>query len=326
MTKVLRSVVTGVGGYLPDQIVTNDDLAKIVDTSDEWIIERTGIRQRHRAAEGQPVSDLAVEAARRALAAAGKTPADVDLIVVATTTPDLTFPATATIVQRKLGCPVGIAFDVQAVCSGFVYALSTADGFVARGRSKCALVIGAETMTRLMDWTDRGTCVLFGDGAGAVVVEPQEGEGTTEDRGLLGFALRADGTKQDLLFVDGGVSTNGQIGHLRMQGNQVFRHAVVNISEAIFAAAADAGVDISEVDWFIPHQANQRILEGVAKRVGIHEGKVISTVAEHANTSAASIPLAWARGVDDGRIKPGQMLLLEAMGGGLTWGACVVRL
>lgn len=326
MTKVLRSVVTGVGGYLPDQIVTNDDLAKIVDTSDEWIIERTGIRQRHRAAEGQPVSDLAVEAARRALAAAGKTPADVDLIVVATTTPDLTFPATATIVQRKLGCPVGIAFDVQAVCSGFVYALSTADGFVARGRSKCALVIGAETMTRLMDWTDRGTCVLFGDGAGAVVVEPQEGEGTTEDRGLLGFALRADGTKQDLLFVDGGVSTSGQIGHLRMQGNQVFRHAVVNISEAIFAAAADAGVEISEVDWFIPHQANQRILEGVAKRVGIHEGKVISTVAEHANTSAASIPLAWARGVDDGRIKPGQMLLLEAMGGGLTWGACVVRL
>lgn len=326
MTKVLRSVVTGVGGYLPDQIVTNADLAKIVDTSDEWIIERTGIRQRHRAAEGQPVSDLAVEAARRALAAAGKTPADVDLIVVATTTPDLTFPATATIVQRKLGCPVGIAFDVQAVCSGFVYALSTADGFVARGRSKCALVIGAETMTRLMDWTDRGTCVLFGDGAGAVVVEPQEGQGTTEDRGLLGFALRADGTKQDLLFVDGGVSTNGQIGHLRMQGNQVFRHAVVNISEAVFAAAADAGVEISEVDWFIPHQANQRILEGVAKRVGIHEAKVISTVAEHANTSAASIPLAWAKGVEDGRIKPGHMLLLEAMGGGLTWGACVVRL
>lgn len=326
MTKVLRSVVTGVGGYLPDEIVTNDDLAKIVETSDEWIIERTGIRQRHRAAEGQPVSDLAVEAARRALAAAGKTPADIDLIIVATTTPDLTFPATATIVQRKLGCPVGVAFDVQAVCSGFVYALSTADGFVARGRSKCALVIGAETMTRLMDWTDRGTCVLFGDGAGAVVLEPQEGEGTTADRGLLGFALRADGTKQDLLFVDGGVSTNGQVGHLRMQGNQVFRHAVVNISEAIFAAAADAGVEIAEVDWFIPHQANQRILEGVARRVGIQEGKVISTVAEHANTSAASIPLAWAKGVSDGRIKPGQLLLLEAMGGGLTWGACVVRL
>ena len=326
MTKVLRSIVTGVGGYLPDEIVTNTDLAQVVDTSDEWIIERTGIRQRHRAAKDQPVSDLAVKAARIALEAAGKTPADVDLIIVATTTPDLTFPATATIVQRKLGCPVGIAFDVQAVCSGFVYALSTADGFMARGRSKCALVIGAETMTRLMDWTDRGTCVLFGDGAGAVVLEPQEGEGTTADRGLLGFALRADGTKQDLLYVDGGVSTNGQIGHLRMQGNQVFRHAVVNISEAIFAAAADAGVAIDEVDWFIPHQANQRILEGVAKRVGIHESKVVSTVSEHANTSAASIPLAWWTAMQDGRIKPGQMLLLEAMGGGLTWGACVVRL
>jgi len=326
VTKVLRSVVTGVGGYLPDDIVTNADLAKFVDTSDEWIIERTGIRQRHRAAPDQAVSDLAVEAARRALAAAGKTAADVDLIVVGTTTPDLTFPAVATIVQRKLGCPVGVAFDVQAVCSGFVYALSAADGFVARGRSKCALVIGAETMTRLMDWTDRGTCVLFGDGAGAVVVEPMEGEGTTADRGLLGFALRADGTKQDLLYVDGGVSTTGQIGHLRMQGNQVFRHAVVNISEAIFAAAADAGIEVADVDWFIPHQANQRILEGVAKRVGIAHDKVISTVAEHANTSAASIPLALAKGVEDGRIKPGQMLLLEAMGGGLTWGACVIRL
>jgi 3-oxoacyl-[acyl-carrier-protein] synthase-3 len=322
----MRSVVTGVGGYLPDEIVTNSDLAKVVDTSDEWIIERTGIRQRHRAAEDQAVSDLAAEAARRALTAAGKTAQDVDLIIIGTTTPDLTFPATATIVQRKLGCPVGIAFDVQAVCSGFVYALSVADGFVARGRSKCALVIGAETMTRLMDWTDRGTCVLFGDGAGAVVLEPGEGAGHTDDRGLLGFALRADGTKQDLLYVDGGPSTNGQVGKLRMQGNQVFRHAVVNISEAIFAAAADAGVEVADVDWFIPHQANQRILEGVARRVGIDEGKVISTVAEHANTSAASIPLALAKGVEDGRIKPGQLLLLEAMGGGLTWGACVLRL
>jgi 3-oxoacyl-[acyl-carrier-protein] synthase-3 len=316
--------VTGVGGYLPDEIVTNDDLAKIVDTSDEWIVERTGIRRRHRAATDQAVSDLAAEAARKALEAAGRKPEDVDLIIVATTTPDLTFPAAATIVQRKLGCPVGTAFDLQAVCSGFVYALSVADGFVARGRAKCALVIGAETMTRLMDWTDRGTCVLFGDGAGAVVLEPQTGEGTTADRGLLGFALRADGTKQDLLFVDGGVST-GQIGHLRMQGNQVFRHAVVNISEAIFAAAKDAGVEVGEVDWFIPHQANQRILEGVARRVGIDESKVVTTVSEHANTSAASIPLAWYQAVQDGRIKPGQLLLLEAMGGGLTWGACVVR-
>jgi len=326
LPKVLRSVVTGVGGYLPDRIVTNDELAKLVDTSDEWIRERTGIRQRRQADDGTPVSDLAVEAARRALEAAGRTPDDVDLIIVATTTPDLTFPAVATIVQRKLGCPVGIAFDVQAVCSGFVYALSTADGFVARNRSKCALVIGAETMTRLMDWTDRGTCVLFGDGAGAVVLEPGEGEGTTADRGLLGFALRADGTKQELLYVDGGVSTNRQTGYLRMQGNQVFRHAVVNISEAVTAAAADAGVAVPDVDWFIPHQANQRILEGVAKRLGIEEGKVISTVAEHANTSAASIPLALDQGVKDGRIQPGQLLLLEAMGGGLTWGACVLRL
>lgn len=326
LPKVLRSVVTGVGGFLPDRIVTNDDLAKFVDTSDEWIRERTGIRQRRQAEDGTPVSDLAVEAARRALAAAGRTPDDVDLIIVATTTPDLTFPAVATIVQRKLGCPIGIAFDVQAVCSGFVYALSVADGFVARDRSKCALVIGAETMTRLMDWTDRGTCVLFGDGAGAFVLEPQTGEGTTADRGLLGFALRADGTKQDLLYVDGGVSTNRQTGYLRMQGNQVFRHAVVNISEAVVAAAADAGIEVPSVDWFIPHQANQRILEGVAKRLGIEESKVISTVAEHANTSAASIPLALDQGLKDGRIKPGQLLLLEAMGGGLTWGACVLRL
>ncbi len=326
MTKVMRSVVTGVGGYLPDEVVTNNDLAQIVDTSDEWIVERTGIRQRHRAGADQPVSDLAVEAAKRALAAAGRSPDDVDLIIVGTTTPDLTFPAVATIVQRKLGCPVGVAFDVQAVCSGFVYALSTADGFVARGRSKCALVIGAETMTRLMDWTDRGTCVLFGDGAGAVVLEPGEGDGSTADRGLLGFALRADGAKQDLLYVDGGVSSNGQIGHLRMQGNQVFRHAVVNISEAVIAAAGDAGIEVADVDWFIPHQANQRILDGVARRLGIDEAKVISTVAEHANTSAASIPLALAKGVEDGRIEPGDVLLMEAMGGGLTWGACVVRL
>ena len=323
---VLRSVVTGVGGYLPDEIVTNDDLAKVVDTSDEWIVERTGIRQRHRAAPDQAVSDLATAAALKALAAAGRTPADVDMIIVATTTSDMTFPSTATIVQRKLGCPVGVAFDLQAVCSGFVYALSVADGFVARARSKCALVIGAETMTRLMDWTDRGTCVLFGDGAGAVVVEPMEGQGTTADRGLLGFALRADGTKQELLYVDGGVSTTGQIGHLRMLGNQVFRHAVVNITEAVHAAAADAGIEVANVDWFIPHQANIRILEGVARRLGIDEAKVITTLAQHANTSAASIPLALYQGVQDGRIRPGQMLLLEAMGGGFTWGACVLRL
>jgi 3-oxoacyl-[acyl-carrier-protein] synthase-3 len=323
---VLRSIVTGVGGYLPNEVVTNDDLAKFVDTTNDWIVERTGIRQRHRAAPDQAVSDLAVEAAKKALIAAGRTAEDLDLIIVATTTPDLTFPATAAIVQRKLGAPTGIAFDVQAVCSGFVYALSVADGFVARGLSKCALVIGAETMTRLMDWTDRGTCVLFGDGAGAVVLESKQGKGESSDQGLLGFALRCDGSKQDLLYVDGGVSTTGTIGHLRMLGNQVFRHAVINISEAVEAAAERSGVAIEDVDWFIPHQANSRILEGVARRLGIAEARVISTVAEHANTSAASIPLAWAKGVEDGRIKPGQLLLIEAMGGGLTWGACVVRL
>jgi len=323
---VLRSIVTGVGGYLPDEVVTNDDLAKVVDTTDDWIVERTGIRQRYRAAPDQAVSDLAVEAAKKALIAAGRTAEDLDLIIVATTTPDLTFPATAAIVQRKLGAPTGIAFDIQAVCSGFVYALSVADGFVARGLAKCALVIGAETMTRLMDWTDRGTCVLFGDGAGAVVLEPKQGKGDSNDQGLLGFALRCDGTKQDLLYVDGGVSTTGTIGHLRMLGNQVFRHAVINISEAVEAAAERSGVAIEDVDWFIPHQANSRILDGVAKRLGIRPERVISTVAEHANTSAASIPLAWAQGVEDGRIKPGQLLLVEAMGGGLTWGACVVRL
>jgi 3-oxoacyl-[acyl-carrier-protein] synthase-3 len=317
--------VTGVGGYLPEDRVSNEELAKVVDTTDAWIVERTGIHARHRAAPDQTTSDLAAEAARRALSAAGKTPADVDLIIVATTTPDLTFPATAATVQFKLGAPIGIAFDVQAVCSGFVYALSVADGFVARGLARCALVIGAETMTRLMDWSDRGTCVLFGDGAGAIVLEPGGDAAEAGDRGLLGFALRCDGGKQDLLYVDGGPSSTGTVGKLRMQGNQVFRHAVVNICEAIEAAAATAEVPLAQIDWFIPHQANQRILEGVARRLGIESHRVISTVAEHANTSAASIPLAWAQAIDDGRIKPGQMLLIEAMGGGLTWGACVLR-
>ena len=323
---ILRSVITGVGGYLPPQVMTNAEIATLVETSDDWIIERTGIRSRRRAPPEIATSDLASEAANRALAAAGRSAAEVDLIVVATTTPDLTFPATATIVQLKIGAPVGIAFDVQAVCSGFVYALAVADNFVARGLSKCALVIGAETMTRLLDWTDRGTCVLFGDGAGAVVLEPGEGEGTTADRGILGFSLKADGSKRDLLYVDGGPSTTGTIGHLRMQGNQVFRHAVVNISEAVFAAAKVAGIAVADVDWFIPHQANQRILDGVAKRIGIDASRVISTVAEHANTSAASIPLALAQAIEDGRIKQGQLVLMEAMGGGLTWGAVVARL
>ncbi len=323
---MIRSLLTGVGACLPEGVVTNADLAKIVDTSDEWIVERTGIRSRRQLSSDLATSDIGAEAARKALAAAGRTAADVDLIVVATTTPDLTFPATATMIQRKIGAPVGVAFDVQAVCSGFIYALAVTDNFVARGLSRCALVIGAETMTRLLDFTDRGTCVLFGDGAGAVVLEPGEGQGTKADRGVLGFSLKADGAKQDLLYVDGGPSSTGTVGKLRMQGNQVFRHAVVNISEAVHSAADAAGVGLDEVDWFIPHQANQRILDGVARRLGIDESRVISTVAEHANTSAASIPLAFAQGVEDGRIKPGQLLLMEAMGGGLTWGAAVVRL
>ena len=323
---VIRSAVTGVGSYLPEQVVTNADLAKIVDTSDEWIVERTGIRQRHKARDDQPTSDLAVEASKRALADAGRSVQDVDLIVVATTTPDMTFPSVASIVQRKLGVPTCIAFDVQAVCSGFVYALSVADGFVARGMAKCALVIGAEEMTRLMDWTDRSTCVLFGDGAGAVVVEPREGQGTKADQGLLGFALRCDGSKTDLLYVDGGPATTGTVGHLRMAGNQVFRHAVINIAEAITACCAAADIEIADVDWFVPHQANQRIIKGVGDRLGLDEDKVILTVAEHANTSAASIPLALDAAIRDGRIKRGDLVLAEAMGGGLTWGACAFRL
>ena len=322
---VTRSAIAGVGAYLPETIVTNADLAEIVETSDEWIQERTGIKERRRAAPDQPTSDLAVEAAKRALLAAGKEPADIDLIVVATTTPDMTFPATAAIVQRKLGAPICPAFDVQAVCTGFVYALSVADGFVARGMAKCALVIGAEEMTRLMDWTDRSTCVLFGDGAGAVVLTPAEGEGTTADRGLLGFALRCDGNKTDLLYVDGGPATTGTVGHLRMAGNQVFRHAVINIAEAVEGACKAAGLEVSEVDWFIPHQANQRIIKGVGDRLGIDESKVVLTVDRHANTSAASIPLALDAAIQDGRIKRGDLLLLEAMGGGLTWGACAIR-
>jgi 3-oxoacyl-[acyl-carrier-protein] synthase III len=323
---VTRSAVTGVGSYLPENIVTNDDLSKFVDTTDEWIVERTGIRQRHKAADDQPTSDLAVQAALRALEAAGRTAADIDLIVVATTTPDMTFPSVASIVQRKLGAPVCNAFDIQAVCSGFVYALSVADGFVARGLARCALVIGAEEMTRLMDWTDRSTCVLFGDGAGAVVLEPVEGQGTPADRGVLGFALRCDGNKTDLLYVDGGPASTGTVGHLRMAGNQVFRHAVVNIAEAVTAACEAANIQISDVDWFVPHQANQRIIKGVGDRLGLDEDKVILTVADHANTSAASIPLALDTAVKDGRIKPGDLVLMEAMGGGLTWGAVALRM
>ncbi|HWU50989.1 MAG TPA: beta-ketoacyl-ACP synthase III [Asticcacaulis sp.] len=325
--RVLRSAVTGVGGYLPETVMPNTDFEKLVDTSDAKIVELTGIRQRHRVAEGQTTSDLAAEAAKVALAAAGKTAADVDMIVVATTTPDMPFPSTASLVQQKIGAPVCPAFDVQAVCSGFVYALSVADGFVARGLARCVLVIGAEAMTRLLDFSDRSTCILFGDGAGAVVLEPVEGEGTTADRGILGFDLRCDGSKTDLLYVSGGVfESDNRIGKIKMQGNQVFKQAVQKISQAIEAAIAKADLKIEDVDWFIPHQANQRILNGIAHHLGLDEHKVISTVALHANTSAASIPLAWYEGVRDGRVKPGDLVLIEALGGGLTWGAAAIRL
>ncbi|ESQ75380.1 beta-ketoacyl-ACP synthase III [Asticcacaulis sp. AC402] len=325
--RALRSAVTGVGGYLPEQIVTNEDFTKMVDTSDAWIVERTGIRQRHKVAPGQKTSDLAVEAAKVALAAAGRSPADVDMVIVATTTPDMPFPSTASIVQQKLGTPSCAAFDVQAVCSGFVYALTVADGFVARGLAKCVLVIGAEAMSQLLDYTDRGTCILFGDGAGAVLLEPVEGSGTNADRGILGFDLQCDGSKLDLLYVDGGLfEDSNRIGKIRMQGNQVFKHAVHKISEAAENAVVKSGLNIADVDWFIPHQANQRILNGVADKLGLDRNKVISTVAMHANTSAASIPLAWYCGVQDGRVKPGDLVLIEALGGGLTWGAAAIRL
>lgn len=321
----LRSVIRGTGSYLPDRIMTNEDMSKLVDTSDEWIKERTGITERHVAAEDELTSDLAVEAARRALQAANMVIDQVDLIVVATTTPDKTFPATATAVQAKLGSTQGAAFDVQAVCSGFLFALASADSLLKAGVFKAALVIGAETFTRLLDWSDRGTCVLFGDGAGAVVMTGEPAD-TAGDRGVLAHYLRTDGTKTHLLHVDGGVSSTGTIGHVRMIGNQVFRHAVTNISSAVEVVMRDAGITAEQVDWFVPHQANQRILNGVAKKLNLDESKVISTVALHANTSAASIPLALDTAVSDGRIKPGHLILSEAMGGGLSWGASLFRI
>jgi 3-oxoacyl-[acyl-carrier-protein] synthase-3 len=313
-----------VGGYLPERCLTNTDLSLMVDTTDDWIRERTGIQRRHIAAEGEFTSDLGAEAARRALAAAGMTPADVDLIVLATATPDNTFPSTATSIQHKLGITRGAAFDVQAVCSGFVYALATADNFLARGQFECALVIGAETFSRILDWSDRGTCVLFGDGAGALVLQRQT-RAEAGERGVKAVTLRSDGRYKDLLYVDGGPSTTGTVGKLRMVGNQVFKHAVGKISEAIVSATQAAGCSIDDIDWFVPHQANQRILTAVADRLGLPHEKVVSTVAIHGNTSAASVPLAFAEAVEDGRIKPGDMVLMEAMGGGLTWGAGLLR-
>ena len=319
----LRSVLLGVGSHLPERVVTNDELAAKVDTSDEWIVARTGISERHIAAVGEKTSDLALVAARKALEAAGRTADDVDLIIVATTTPDLTFPATAARVQAALGVTKGAAFDLQAVCSGFIFALSTADNALARGQAKCALVIGAETFSRIVDWEDRGTCVLFGDGAGAVVLEAQERD---DDKGVISAFLRTDGRMHDLLYVDGGPSQTGTTGKVRMVGNAVFRNAVEHISGAMLEACARAGVTLDAVDWFVPHQANQRILDGVARKLGIDVDKVISTVALHGNTSAASVPLALDVAVRDGRIKSGHLVLMEALGGGLTWGAALVRL
>jgi 3-oxoacyl-[acyl-carrier-protein] synthase-3 len=319
------SVVRGVAGHLPEKVLTNDDLARMVDTTDQWITDRTGIKKRHIAADGETTSDLATIASRKALKAAGMTPDDIDLIIVATATPDYTFPATATVVQNKLGITRGAAFDVQAVCSGFVYAVALADNFLVRGQFERALVIGAETFSRILDWSDRSTCVLFGDGAGAMVLERQD-KASAGDRGVKGVHLRSDGRYKDLLYVDGGPSSTQTVGHLRMVGNQVFKHAVSKISESVKAAAERAGIAVSEIDWFVPHQANQRILSAVAERLGLEESKVVSTVAEHGNTSAASVPLALATAMEDGRVKSGDLVLIEAIGGGLTWGSALIRL
>ncbi len=319
------TTIAGIGAYLPKRVLTNQELSERVDTTDAWIVERTGIRQRHIAAEGERTSDLGLAAARAALANAGLTAEDVDLIVLATATPDLTFPATAVRVQAGLGVTRGAAFDIQAVCSGFIYALTVADNFIARGQAQCALVIGAETFSRILDWTDRSTCVLFGDGAGALVLTGQP-RARAEGRGVLSTYVRSDGRHHDLLYVDGGPSETGTVGKLRMVGSAVFRHAVEHIADAMTEAARRAGIPLSEVDWFVPHQANQRILDGVARRLGVPPERVVSTVARHGNTSAASVPLALEAAIADGRIKPGQLVLMEALGGGLTWGAALVRL
>ncbi|MEM9618842.1 MAG: beta-ketoacyl-ACP synthase III [Pseudomonadota bacterium] len=320
----LKAVIVGCSEALPDKVLTNEDLSKIVDTTDDWIRERTGIEERRIAADGELTSDLGVRAATAALNDAGLEASDIDLIVVATTTPDLTFPSTAAIVQAKLGVTQGAAFDLQAVCTGFIYALSTAEKFLTSGQHKRALVIGAETFSRILDWTDRATCVLFGDGAGAFVLEAQE-EKLADGRGVMGSYLRCDGRMVDLLHVDGGVSSTQSTGHVRMQGNKVFREAVIRISEAMERVAADAKIDVREIDWFVPHQANARIIQGVVKKLNLRSDQVISTITGQGNTSAASIPLAYCQGVADGRIKTGDLVLLEAMGGGLTWGAALLR-
>ena len=321
----VRTVIKGVGGYLPARVMTNADLAKLVDTSDAWITERTGIKERRIAAEGELTSTMGAIAARAALDDAGLAPEDIDLIILATSTPDQTFPATAVTIQAELGITHGAAFDVQAVCSGFIFALTTADNYLKSGMFKRALVIGAEAFSRILDWEDRSTCVLFGDGAGAVVVEAQKLNGVMTDRGILATCLRSDGRYRDKLYVDGGPSSTGTVGHLRMDGPEVFRHAVTKISEVIGATLDQAGYKASDIDWFVPHQANKRILDGAAKKLGLDKDRIIITLDKHANTSAASIPLALNAARADGRIKTGDLVLLEAMGGGFTWGAVLLR-
>ncbi|WP_281384604.1 beta-ketoacyl-ACP synthase III [Nitrospirillum iridis] len=322
---VMRSVIVGCGSYLPARIVTNDELARTVDTSDEWITQRTGIRSRHIAAEGEKTSDLALKAAQAALAHGGVAVDEVDLIVLATATPDQTFPATAAKVQAALGMTRGAAFDVQAVCSGFIYALSVADNFIKAGQARTVLVIGAETFSRILDWTDRTTCVLFGDGAGAVVLRAEEGQGTSEDRGILSTHLHSDGRHHDLLYVDGGPSSTQTVGHVRMAGQEVFKHAVVNLAEVVGEALAANGLTPGDLDWLVPHQANRRIIESTGRKLKLDPSRVVMTVDHHGNTSAASIPLALCEAVTDGRIQRGELVLLEAMGGGFTWGAALVR-
>lgn len=322
-----RTMVLGCGSRLPDRVMTNEELSQIVDTSDAWIVERSGIRERRIAADDEKTSDLAIDAARAALSHAGVDAADLDLIIVATATPDETFPATATRVQSALGAKRAAAFDQAAVCSGFIYALATADAYIRSGMARTALVIGAETFSRILDWTDRSTCVLFGDGAGAVVLasgdEPSKGDAS--DRGVLALDLNSDGDLHDLLYVDGGPGSTKTVGHLRMQGREVFRKAVVNLAETAERVLASAGVAANDVDWVVPHQANRRILEATAKKLDVDFDRVVVTLDRHGNTSAASIPLALDAAVRDGRIKTGDLLLMEAMGGGMTWGAALIR-
>jgi 3-oxoacyl-[acyl-carrier-protein] synthase-3 len=318
-------VIMGVGSALPRRVVTNDELARSVDTSDEWIVQRTGIKERRIAGDGETTASLGLAAAKAALADARLEPADIDLIVLATSTPDHTFPATATEIQAELGITHGVAFDMQAVCSGFIFAVATADKFLTSGSNRRALVIGSETFSRILDWSDRGTCVLFGDGAGAVVLEAQENLGVVAERGVITTHLRSDGRHRSKLYVDGGPSSTKTVGHLRMEGKEVFRHAVGMITDVIRDAFAAARITASDIDWFVPHQANRRIIDASADKLGISRDKVIVTVQQHGNTSAASIPLALDVAVKDGRIKPGHLVLLEAMGGGFTWGSALIR-